>query len=115
MWLSLSMIMLERSCLCGSIPPTSIPYFSTSRKPGVVLRVPATTPRKPHAREMSFTRFDLRPHRSRQLRGLTKEEIGESVLCRDATPAREHSVERDSLAEEIPRRPAHGRDVLHGL
>jgi hypothetical protein len=25
--------MLERSKRCGSIPPTSMPYFSTSRKP----------------------------------------------------------------------------------
>ena len=60
MWLSLSMIMLDRSCRCGSIPPTSIPYFSTSRKPGVVLRVPATVPRKPAARARSRTRRDLR-------------------------------------------------------
>lgn len=33
-----------KSCLWPSIPPTSIPYFSTSRKPGVVFRVPARIP-----------------------------------------------------------------------
>ena len=59
MWLSLSMIMLDRSCRCGSIPPTSIPYFSTSRKPGVVLRVPATMPLYPLARARSWIFFDL--------------------------------------------------------
>ena len=59
MWLSLSMIMLDRSCRCGSIPPTSIPYFSTSRKPGVVLRVPATMPLYPLARARSLIFFDL--------------------------------------------------------
>lgn len=43
-WLSLSMVMALRSWRCGSQPPISIPYFSTSRKPGVVLRVPASVP-----------------------------------------------------------------------
>jgi len=44
MWLSLSITMLDRSWRCGSIPPTIIPYFSTSLKPGVVFLVPAMTP-----------------------------------------------------------------------
>lgn len=44
MWLSLSMVIALRSWRCGSQPPISIPYFSTSRKPGVVLRVPASVP-----------------------------------------------------------------------
>lgn len=39
-----------RSCRCGSAPPTSIPYFSTTRNPGVVLRVPASVPCQPCAR-----------------------------------------------------------------
>lgn len=59
MWLSLSMIMLERSCRWGSIPPTSIPYLSTRRKPGVVLRVPATMPLYPFARARSLIFLDL--------------------------------------------------------
>ncbi len=59
MWLSLSMIMLDKSCRCASIPPTSMPYFSTSRKPGVVLRVPAMIPSYPCARAMSLNFFDL--------------------------------------------------------
>eukprot|EP00732_Lithocolla_globosa_P006659 Lithocolla_globosa_v1_NODE_7877_length_891_cov_16.136364.p2 type:complete len:147 gc:universal NODE_7877_length_891_cov_16.136364:373-813(+) len=46
-WLSLSMIMEERSMRWVSHPPTSMAYFSTSRKPGVVLRVPATIPCHP--------------------------------------------------------------------
>jgi hypothetical protein len=44
MWLSFSMIMELRSCLCPSIPPISMPYFSTNLKPGVVFRVPAIMP-----------------------------------------------------------------------
>lgn len=43
-WLSLIMVIALRSWRCGSQPPISIPYFSTSRKPGVVLRVPASVP-----------------------------------------------------------------------
>ena len=59
MWLSFSMIMLERSWRWGSIPPTSMPYFSTRRNPGVVLRVPATIPLYPLALARSRMRFDL--------------------------------------------------------
>ena len=44
MWLSFSMIMELRSCLCPSIPPISMPYFSTNLKPGVVFLVPAIMP-----------------------------------------------------------------------
>ena len=33
MWLSFNIIMLERSWRWGSMPPTSIPYFSTSLNP----------------------------------------------------------------------------------
>ena len=43
-WLSLSIIIELRSYRCASQPPTNIPYFSTIRKPGVVLRVPARMP-----------------------------------------------------------------------
>lgn len=49
MWLSFSITIPLRSCLCMDAPPTSIAYFSTSRNPGVVLRVPATLPRQPFA------------------------------------------------------------------
>mmetsp|Transcript_30429 Transcript_30429/g.84851 ORF Transcript_30429/g.84851 Transcript_30429/m.84851 type:complete len:260 (-) Transcript_30429:27-806(-) len=44
MWLSFSMIMCDRSMRCVLTPPTTSAYFSTMRKPGVVLRVPATSP-----------------------------------------------------------------------
>lgn len=44
MWLSFSMVMELRSWRCGSAPPMRIPYFSTRRNPGVVLRVPARMP-----------------------------------------------------------------------
>ncbi len=60
MWLSFSMTMLDKSCRCGSIPPTIIPYFSTSLKPGVVLRVPATLPFQPDSCATSLKRLDLR-------------------------------------------------------
>lgn len=58
-WLSLSMTMLDKSCLWASIPPTSIPYFSTNRNPGVVFRVPAIMPLYPFARAMSKNLLDL--------------------------------------------------------
>mmetsp|Transcript_1337 Transcript_1337/g.4004 ORF Transcript_1337/g.4004 Transcript_1337/m.4004 type:complete len:241 (-) Transcript_1337:202-924(-) len=48
-WLSLSMTIWERSSLWVAAPPTSRAYFSTMRKPGVVLRVPATWPAQPSA------------------------------------------------------------------
>mmetsp|Transcript_40952 Transcript_40952/g.103165 ORF Transcript_40952/g.103165 Transcript_40952/m.103165 type:complete len:208 (-) Transcript_40952:180-803(-) len=44
MWLSLIITMLLRSMRWGSTPPTTMAYFSTRRKSGVVLRDPATTP-----------------------------------------------------------------------
>mmetsp|Transcript_100 Transcript_100/g.392 ORF Transcript_100/g.392 Transcript_100/m.392 type:complete len:226 (-) Transcript_100:10-687(-) len=44
-WLSLSMTICDKSSRCVAQPPTSSAYFSTMRKPGVVLRVPATAPR----------------------------------------------------------------------
>lgn len=44
MWLSFSMVIELRSWRCGSAPPIRIPYFSTRRNPGVVLRVPAKVP-----------------------------------------------------------------------
>lgn len=44
MWLSFSITMLLRSMRWPSAPPTSMPYFSTRRNPGVVLRVPARIP-----------------------------------------------------------------------
>lgn len=65
-WLSFNMIILERSCRCGSIPPTIIPYFSTNLKPGVVLRVPAIVPVNPLARAVSRKRFDLEDPESAQ-------------------------------------------------
>ena len=121
MWLSLSMIMLDRSCRCGSMPPTSIPYFSTSRKPGVVLRVPAMMPLYPCARAMSRNFFDLPPSgpgwqtHERRKKGGEEGRREQDALCRDAAAAREH-VERDALAEEdVPRLSADGRDVLDGL
>mmetsp|Transcript_66957 Transcript_66957/g.192546 ORF Transcript_66957/g.192546 Transcript_66957/m.192546 type:complete len:201 (-) Transcript_66957:83-685(-) len=43
-WLSLSITMADRLSRCVAAPPTSSAYFSTSLKPGVVLRVPATMP-----------------------------------------------------------------------
>ena len=43
-WLSFSMIMEDRSYRWPAQPPTRSAYFSTIRKPGVVLRVPATSP-----------------------------------------------------------------------
>mmetsp|Transcript_20770 Transcript_20770/g.70386 ORF Transcript_20770/g.70386 Transcript_20770/m.70386 type:complete len:225 (-) Transcript_20770:37-711(-) len=46
-WLSLSMTICERSSRCVAAPPTKSAYFSTTRKPGVVLRVPATWPSQP--------------------------------------------------------------------
>lgn len=49
MWLSFSITIPLRSCLCIDTPPTSMAYFSTRRKPGVVLRVPATSPCQPPA------------------------------------------------------------------
>ncbi len=48
-WLSFSITIPLRSCLCMDAPPTSMAYFSTRRKPGVVLRVPATSPCQPPA------------------------------------------------------------------
>mmetsp|Transcript_11618 Transcript_11618/g.35829 ORF Transcript_11618/g.35829 Transcript_11618/m.35829 type:complete len:246 (-) Transcript_11618:411-1148(-) len=52
-WLSLSMTICDRSRRCVAAPPTSSAYFSTMRKPGVVLRVPATWPCQPAARATS--------------------------------------------------------------
>lgn len=52
-WLSLSIIILERSWRWGSMPPTSMAYFSTRRNPGVVLRVPAIKPVKPQVSALS--------------------------------------------------------------
>lgn len=112
MWLSFSMIMLDRSYRCESIPPTSMPYFSTSRKPGVVLRVPAMMPLYPFARARSLMRFDL-ARRTLSTRGRGRAQA--DALGRDAAAPREH-VQRDALAEEeVPRLAAHRRDVLHGL
>jgi hypothetical protein len=47
------MTILLKSCRCGSTPPTIIPYFSTVRNPGVVLRVPAIVPFHPVDRAIS--------------------------------------------------------------
>ena len=44
------MVIADRSMRCVPQPPTSSAYFSTARKPGVVLRVPATSPCHPAAR-----------------------------------------------------------------
>mmetsp|Transcript_24138 Transcript_24138/g.91082 ORF Transcript_24138/g.91082 Transcript_24138/m.91082 type:complete len:268 (+) Transcript_24138:698-1501(+) len=46
-WLSLIMVIWLRSMRCVPQPPTSKAYFSTRRKPGVSLRVPATSPAQP--------------------------------------------------------------------
>lgn len=43
----------------GSQPPTSMPYFSTRRKPGVVLRVPERVLGKPADRTRDRRREDL--------------------------------------------------------
>ena len=47
MWLSFSMTIDDRSWRCVDMPPTSSEYFSTSRNPGVVFLVPATSPCHP--------------------------------------------------------------------
>jgi hypothetical protein len=59
MWLSLSMTILLKSCRWGSIPPTIIPYFSTSLKPGVVFLVPAIVPFHPLSLAASRNLRDL--------------------------------------------------------
>mmetsp|Transcript_1795 Transcript_1795/g.3274 ORF Transcript_1795/g.3274 Transcript_1795/m.3274 type:complete len:283 (-) Transcript_1795:23-871(-) len=53
MWLSFSMTMCDKSMRCVLAPPTSTAYFSTSRKPGVTLRVAATSPCQLCERAMS--------------------------------------------------------------
>lgn len=71
MWLSLSITIPLRSCLCMDTPPTSMAYFSTSRKPGVVLRVPATSPCQPAAAASARNREQrvaMPEARARQLR-----------------------------------------------
>eukprot|EP01139_Manchomonas_bermudensis_P002287 Amastigsp_a4229_55.p3 type:complete len:154 gc:universal Amastigsp_a4229_55:582-121(-) len=58
-WLSFVMIIDDRSMRCVSTPPTSMPYFSTRRKPGVVFRVPATIPVNPVAALTSTNLRDM--------------------------------------------------------
>ena len=59
MWLSLSITIDDRSCRCVDIPPTSSEYFSTSRNPGVVFRVPATSPCHPWSSASCCSRLDI--------------------------------------------------------
>ena len=70
-WLSFSITIPLRSCLCMDTPPTSMAYFSTNRKPGVVFRVPATCPCHP-AFEVMYCSLEQRvaipEARARQLR-----------------------------------------------
>ena len=88
--------------------------------PGVVLRVPAMMPLKPHALAMSLNALDLQRARDRARcacacvseRG---EEGGADALGRDPAAPGEQ-VQRDALAEEqMPRAAADGGHVLHGL
>lgn len=70
-WLSFSITIPLRSCLCMDTPPTSMAYFSTKRKPGVVLRVPATSPCHPLAVAVAWSweqRVVIPEARARQLR-----------------------------------------------
>lgn len=70
-WLSLSITIPLRSCLCIDTPPTSMAYFSTRRKPGVVLRVPATSPCQPPVAVIARNweqRVAIPEARARQLR-----------------------------------------------
>lgn len=70
-WLSFSITIPLRSCLCMETPPTSIAYFSGRRKPGVVLRVPATSPCQPLATAMAWRweqRVAIPEVRAKQLR-----------------------------------------------
>mmetsp|Transcript_12338 Transcript_12338/g.25481 ORF Transcript_12338/g.25481 Transcript_12338/m.25481 type:complete len:221 (+) Transcript_12338:255-917(+) len=46
-WLSFNMTIWLKSKRCVAAPPTSRPYFSTIRNPGVVFLVPATCPFQP--------------------------------------------------------------------
>lgn len=71
MWLSFSITIPLKSCLCMDTPPASMAYFSTNRKPGVVLRVPATSPCQPLAFAISWSweqRLVIPEARARQLR-----------------------------------------------
>mmetsp|Transcript_4327 Transcript_4327/g.9135 ORF Transcript_4327/g.9135 Transcript_4327/m.9135 type:complete len:249 (-) Transcript_4327:215-961(-) len=52
MWLSFNMTIWLRSSRCVAAPPTKRPYFSTTRKPGVVFLVPATRPSQPCSRAL---------------------------------------------------------------
>lgn len=70
-WLSFSITIPLRSCLCMDTPPTSMAYFSTRRKPGVVLRVPATSPCQPLTVAIAWSweqRVAIPEARARQLR-----------------------------------------------
>ncbi|KAK6300398.1 hypothetical protein J4Q44_G00284960 [Coregonus suidteri] len=70
-WKPHSITIPLRSCLCMDTPPTSMAYFSTSRNPGVVLRVPATWPCQPASLAMLCSweqRVAIPEARARQLR-----------------------------------------------
>lgn len=70
-WLSFNITIPLRSCLCMDTPPTSMAYFSGKRKPGVVLRVPATSPCHPLAVATAWSweqRVAIPETRDKQLR-----------------------------------------------
>lgn len=70
-WLSFNITIPLKSCLCMDTPPTNMAYFSTRRKPGVVLRVPATSPCQPCAFAIAWSweqRVAMPDARARQLR-----------------------------------------------
>ena len=104
-WLSFSMAMPLRSCRCMEAPPTNMAYFSTRRKPGVVLRVPATSPCQPAAAAIARSRMQrvaMPEARARQLRA-------------GLSPRRRHLAgPRTSATRVIPSGPAGRGTGAHG-